>query len=185
MRKLDCRRIATISILASLSVGVQLAPRPPNVELTSLICFLTGFLFGIFSGALLGALTMFVNGFLSPYGFAGMLMPFQMMGMTIMGIAGGIYRKSLEEKPSSARLISIEVAALGAFFTLIYDIITNLACAPWYGWNVTLALIMGTWFTVVHVVSNTVLFGAVFFGLVRTVGNVLGENAWSYQKEVG
>lgn len=180
---MNTRCVALLIVLASLCVGIQITPRPPNVEFTSLICFLVGFLFGVRFGALLGALTMFINGFLSPWGFAGVIMPFQMIGMMIIGIAGGIYRKSLRGNPSFSRLISLEAAILGAFLTLIYDILTNAACAPWYDWNIILALVMGTWFTIVHVVSNTVLFGAVFFGLVKSASNLLGKGALSWQKE--
>jgi len=151
--------------MASLCVGIQLTPRPPNVEFTSLICFLTGFLFGGFFGALLGALTMFINGFLSPWGFAGIIMPFQILGMALMGFVGGVYRKSLGKEPS-ARWFSFEVSFLAAFLTLVYDL-----------------LIMGTWFTIVHVVSNTALFGSALFGLTRIASNLLGEDLWSYQKE--
>jgi len=168
--------------MASLCVGIQLTPRPPNVEFTSLICFLTGFLFGGFFGALLGALTMFINGFLSPWGFAGIIMPFQILGMALMGFVGGVYRKSLGKEPS-VRWFSLEVSFLAAFLTLVYDLITNVGYAVLFNVNIIFVLIMGTWFTIVHVVSNTALFGSALFGLTRIASNLLGENVWSYQKE--
>lgn len=173
---MDCKRIATISILASLCVGIQLAPRPPNVELTSLICFLTGFLFGAFSGALLGALTMFINGFLSPYGFAGtIIMPFQIIGMALIGFAGGVYRKLLGRNFAVERQLKLEVCFLASFLTLIYDVITNVSFAVQFNLNLIVALFAGAWPAVIHNISNVTLFGGVFFPLTEIIGNLVGE----------
>ena len=170
---MNTRQFALLSMLTALCVGIQLTPRPPNVEFTSLICFTVGAIFGIQAGAFLGGLTMFTNSFVSPWGFAGLITPFQMIGMVIIGIVGGIYGKSVKGN-TSAHLTSIEAATLGAFLTLIYDVITNAACAPWYNWNVILALIMGTWFTILHVGSNTVLFGFMFSPLSKIVKRLYG-----------
>ncbi len=178
-----CKHVALLTVMASLCVGFQLTPRPPNVEFTSLICFLTGFLFGAFFGVSLGALTMFINGFLSPWGFAGIIMPFQILGMALMGFIGGVYRKSIGENPSVHWSSNLEASFLAAFLTLMYDIITSVGYAVFFNVDIIVALVAGTWFTIVHVVSNTALFGTAFFGLVKIVGNLLGENAWGYQKE--
>jgi len=177
------KNVALLAVMASLCVGIQIAPRPPNVEFTSIICFLVGFLFGTIFGAFLGALTMFINGFLSPWGFAGMIMPFQMLGMALMGFMGGLYRKSLGRNFSTSKILNLEVSFLAAFVTLIYDIITNIGWALPSGTPIIAALIWSTWFTIVHVVSNTALFGIAFFGLTRIARNLLGEDAWSCQKE--
>jgi len=180
---MEGKRVALLTVMASLCVGIQIAPRLPNVEFTSIICFLVGFLFGTLFGAFLGALTMFINGFLSPWGFAGTIMPFQMFGMALMGFMGGLYRKSLGRNFSTSKILNLEVSFLAAFFTLIYDIITNIGWALPSNTPIIAALIWGTWFTMTHVISNTALFGTAFFGLVRIMGNLLGENVWSCQKE--
>ena len=173
---MKCRRIATLTVMAALCVGIQLTPRPPNVEFTSLICFLTGFLFGALFGALLGALTMFINGFLSPWGFAGIIMPFQMLGMALMGFAGGFYRKTLGGNFNVSESLNFESACLAAFLTLIYDIITNAGYAILFNLPIIAVLITGVWFSIVHVVSNTVLFGAAFHRLVKIVGSLVGDS---------
>jgi len=178
------KRVALLTVMTSLCVGIQLTPRPPNVEFTSLICFLIGFLFGGFFGALLGALTMFINGFLSPWGFAGVIMPFQMLGMALLGFVGGVYRKSLCKNSSMFGSSTWEVSFLASFLTLSYDIITNVGFAILFNVDIIVVLIAGTWFTIIHVVSNTMLFGAAFFRLVKITNKLLGENLWKYQKEV-
>jgi hypothetical protein len=174
-----------LAVMTALCVGLQLAPRPPNVEATSLICFLTGFLFGAVFGTILGALTMFINGFLSPWGFAGIIMPFQMAGMALIGFVGGVYRKLLGGNPTErayTKILQLEVSFLAAFLTLIYDVLTNIGWAWPSNTPIIAALISGTWYTIIHVLSNAMLFGGAFFTLVRIIGNLLGENPWNYQK---
>jgi len=173
---MKCGRVATLTVMAALCIGIQLTPRPPNVEFTSLICFLTGFLFGAPFGALLGALTMFINGFLSPWGFAGIIMPFQMLGMALMGFAGGVYRKLLGNDFSISKSLSFESACLAAFLTLIYDVITNVGYAVLFNLEIIIVLITGVWLSIIHVVSNTVLFWAAFHRLIKIVGSLAGEN---------
>ena len=173
---MECKRTAFLTVIVALCVGIQLTPRPPNVEFTSLICFLTGFLFGASFGVLLGSLTMFINGFLSPYGFAGIIMPFQMLGMALIGLAGGIYRKSLGKDFQVSKTLNFEAACLAAFLTLTYDIITNVGYAVLFNIEIIVVLITGTWFTIIHVVSNIILFGLSFSSLVKIFNNLVGEN---------
>lgn len=183
---MNTRRLALLITLTALCVGIQLTPRLPNVESTSFICFLVGFLFGSFLGASLGALTMFINGFLSPWGFAGVIMPFQMLGMALMGFMGGVYRRLLGGGGGipKSNVLNLEVSFLAAFFTLIYDVITNVGWALPTNTPVVVALFSGALYTVIHVVSNAFLFGTAFLPLTRIVGNLAGESIWSYQKEV-
>lgn len=185
---MNCKRVALLAVMTALCVGIQLTPRPPNVEATSLICFSVGFLFGAGFGALLGALTMFINGFLSPWGFAGIIMPYQMAGMALIGFTGGFYRKILGGNPNNVvnptKTLRLEVSFLAAFLTLIYDIITNIGWALPSGVPIIIALIQGAWFTVIHVTSNVVFFGGAFFILVRIISNLLGGASWNSPKEV-
>jgi uncharacterized membrane protein len=170
-RILETRQIAVLSVLSALCIGVQLTPRPPNVEFTSLFCFLTGFLFGSPFGILLGALTMFINGFLSPWGLAGLNMPFQMAGMAIIGFAGGVYRKTLQSERFSV-IHFVELPVMAAFLTLLYNLITNFGFAVIAGIDLIFALVMGVWFTVIHVVWNTFLFTAAFIPMVEAIRKV-------------
>ena len=180
---LRIRKVAVLAVMTALCVGLQLTPRPPNIEFTSIICFFTGFLYGPIFGISLGALTMFINGFLSPYGNAGVIMPFQVLGMALIGLAGGVYRRSLHSMPSP-RWFSIEVAFLAAFLTFSYDMITNVAYAFLFDVDLAFAIVSGVPFTIIHIVSNIVLFGTTLLGLVKVTQNVTGEDVWSYQKEL-
>jgi len=179
MRSLPTRQLVLLIILAALCVGIQLTPRPPNVEFTSLVVFLVGAIFGASFGATLGILVMFINGFFSPWGFAGLMLPFQVTGMVIVGIGGGLYRRSRGGLYDGRSCI--ETAILGAFLTLVYDIITNFGVAVssmLIGMPILLAfinaIISGALFSVVHVVSNTFVFGLTFFPLTNTLQKLLG-----------
>jgi hypothetical protein len=145
-------------------------------------------MFGAAFGVALGTLTMFINGFLSPWGVAGVVMPYQMAGMALIGFMGGVYRRVLGKNPveitDPPRILNLEVSFLAAFLTLVYDVITNIGWALPYGVPIIVALIQGAWFTVVHVASNIVFFGSAFFILVRVISNLIGENPWSFRKEV-
>ncbi|MFB0523322.1 MAG: hypothetical protein ACETV1_06145, partial [Candidatus Bathyarchaeia archaeon] len=158
--------------LAAVSVGIQLAPRPPNVEATSLITFFVGVIFGVTAGGMFGTLVMFVNGFLSPWGIAGLVLPFQIVGMSIIGAGGGIFGRY--GVTGSTTRVALESAILGSFLTLIYDIITNIGVALISNVPIVLALLAGVVFSFVHVVSNTFFFGLAFAPLMR-----IFKNLWS------
>jgi hypothetical protein len=170
----DSRIIALIGIFTALCLAIQLSPRPPNVEFTSLFTFAVGFMFGSLVGVTFGSFVMFVNGFFSPWGFAGSNMPFQIIGMAIVGLAGGLYRKYLRNYGSTS--FWIEASIIGAFLTEAYDLITNFGVAVSYmivgmnpGLAVITALAYGTPFSLIHVVSNIFVFGAIFFPLIKAL----------------
>jgi riboflavin transporter FmnP len=104
-------------------------------------------------------------------------MPFQIVGMALVGLAGGLYRK-YSQGYGSAKFY-LEVAVLGAFLTVLYDLVTNFGVALplMASMDPTLAVITalayGLPFCLVHVFSNIVVFGIVFFPLVKVLDNVL------------
>ena len=184
VRSLSTRQIVLLTVMSALCVGIQLTPRPPNVEFTSLIIFLIGAVFGVSFGATLGILVMFINGFLSPWGFAGLLLPFQIGGMVIIGIVGGLYGRTMTNSRDARSYF--EIAVLGAFLTLVYDVITNFGVAVSYmliGTSAPLAfvnaIIFGAIFSVVHIVSNAAVFGMILVPLASTMERFLGgEKTW-------
>lgn len=170
----DTRTIAFMGVFTALCLAIQLSPRPPNVEFTSFFTFIVGFMFGPLIGVVFGSFVMFVNGFVSPWGFAGLNMPFQVVGMAIVGLAGSMYRRYSRSYGSVS--LWVEVSILGAFLTELYDLITNFGVAVSYmivGMNPTLAVITalayGTPFSLIHVFSNALVFGAIFFPLIKVL----------------
>lgn len=174
------RQITLVSALTATCLGLQLLPRPPNIEFTSIITFTAGISFGCLVGAVLGAFVMLVNGFLSPWGLAGLNIPFQIVGMSIIGIVGGLYSKTV--KGCGTTRLYVEASVLGAFLTLIYDVITNFGFAAQIVLftNVSLlaafigALITGALFSFFHVASNFLLFMAAI-PMARAIQEQLGR----------
>jgi len=182
------QKVALFGVLIALGLVVQLLPRPPNVEFTSLLTFVIGMAFGSAAGVFCGSLIMFVNGFLSPWGFAGLLMPFQMMGMAIAGVVGGVYRRYLPNPTET--WFFVEAGVLGAFIAFIYDVITNIGVTFSFviaGTSPLLALFSalawGAPFSLIHVASNTVVFGAIFLPLMKALNNLLDGVGFWLKKE--
>jgi hypothetical protein len=171
--------IAIVSILTATGLAIQLSPRPPNVEFTSLIVFVTGMVFGSIIGSLLGTLIMFVNGFLSPYGFGGLFIPFQMAGMVITGFSGGLYgrlSKSLGNPYNEAKKavgLHIEAAVMGAFLTTIYQILMIAATALVFTTSFFVAFISSILFMVSQIVSNIIIFGITVFPISYAIKKFL------------
>jgi hypothetical protein len=132
-----------------------------------------GTFLGSLVGGAFGATVMLINGFLSPWGQAGFVLPFQMGGMAIIGFAGGIYRKfGIEE---NTRRLFIEVAILGGFLTLVYDIITNSGVAIQAQSAFLPVFLVGIPMSILHVASNIALFGFAFPPLTKTMDNFLSR----------
>ncbi|MCD6445448.1 ECF transporter S component [Candidatus Bathyarchaeota archaeon] len=179
------RKLALLTVLTSLCLAIQLTPRPPNAEFTSLFTFIVGIIYGILNGALFGCFIMFVNCFFSPYSFAGLNAPFQMIGMAIAGILGGIYRNYLSKNIYQKRFC-LETAILGGLIAIIFDLITNCGWGVSFilsGMNPTLAfftaLASGTPLAIIHTLSNIIVFGVLTAPLVKILDNMIkGEGFW-------
>ena len=176
----NTRRIALFSVMASLCTVLQVVPRPPGLEFTSLLTFSTGVIFGSVFGASLGVIVMLVNAFLSPVGFAGLNMPFQLVGMGLIGLVGGLYKM---QDDGTARFVA-ETAILCAFLTFTYYLITNAGFALYlvlFGGNVSfaeaiaIAQVTGAPFTLTYIITNILLFGIFTVPLVSSMEKLLGR----------
>jgi hypothetical protein len=112
-------------------------------------------------------------------------MPFQIAGMMLLGVVGGLYGKT--KKGVYTRSVTGEAAVLGAFLTLVYDVITNFGIVVSYMMLGTAMLpafaatmVFGAVFSAVHVVSNSLVFGLAFYPLTKvTKGVFRGEKTWT------
>jgi hypothetical protein len=174
---MNTRKLAFLNTMVGVCLAIQIAPRPPNVEFTSFLTFVVGLAEGAAFGALFGSFVMLVNGFFSPYGFGGLNIPFQMAGMIIAGVLGGLYRRFTPNIDFSAKF-SFETAVLGALIALVFDLITNLG----YGMQLVLtgeslslalftALAVGAFFSLVHIISNSAVFGLLFLPVMDALNS--------------
>ena len=174
---MNTRKLTFIIIVTAVCLAIQIAPRPPNVEFTSFFTFIIGLAEGAVAGAFFGSFVMLINGFASPYGFGALNIPFQMAGMMIAGGLGGTYRKFSLNLNFSAKF-SLETAVLGALIAFLYDLITNLG----YGMQLVLtgeslylalftAIAFGAFFSLLHIVSNSVVFGVLFLPVMKALNS--------------
>jgi len=174
---MNTRRLAFFIVMTALCLALQIAPRPPNVEFTSFFSFVVGLAEGAVIGAFFGSFVMLINGFVSPYGFGGLNIPFQMAGMIIAGVLGGVYRRFTPNIDFSARF-SLETAVLGALIALVFDLITNMG----YGMQLVLtgeslslafftAIAIGAFYSLLHIISNSVVFGVLFLPIMNALNS--------------
>ena len=154
--------IARVGIFASLAFAVN-APFLviPNVETFSVALFLSGVFLGIIDGlavALVGG-TIFV--FFNPNG-PQTIMPVglaQIVGFMLFGFAGGLLRPLILKNPNSRKVIVIS-AMTGLGLTFWYDFSTNFALAVLHIYGpFWVTLIGGLSFAIIHIISNTIIFG--------------------------
>ena len=152
--------MATSAVLIAVAVAVGLLlAAVPNVEGISAVCFVSGFLLGWKRGGLVGATAMVLLSLLNPLGPAPPpVFAAQVAGMGTIGMAGDLLKRA---RPGRARA-GLYSMAFGAVLTLIYDILTNYGVAVSVGrWqNPAAIMLAGVPFSAIHIVTNTVIFGA-------------------------
>ena len=156
--------IGIVVIMSALGVaGGYLFSFIPNVEVISAIIFITGFLTGLTGGMLTGTIIFVIYGFFNPYGPSPL--PFlliQCFAGGIIGVGGFVQRKY---RLDTMYLFMVS----GLVLTFLYDLITNLGGFILFPTGKTLLayLIAGIPFSVIHMVSNVLIFGFVVHPLIN------------------
>jgi hypothetical protein len=141
-----------------------------NVKIMDLLVFVTGLTFGVVPGMSVGVLTWLIYGVLNPYGFSLPILVTTASLEALYGLAGGLLSKYGRETVSKTSVMSgVKFAILGFIITFIYDIGTNIVFAQSVGMDITTVLISGIPFSIVHEVSNAILF---FLGVVPAVKSI-------------
>jgi uncharacterized membrane protein len=154
-----------VFIALAVALGWLLAA-VPNVEAISAICFFSGYLLGPGPGAIIGAVSMLLFSGLNPLGPP--LPPVfvaQVVMMAVIGVSGHAWRRIIIRmgKPE------VLAAGFGAVLTFLYGVLADYGFAVSMGrWREPLPVIVaGIPFSVVHIVSNAVIFGSVSAFIVR------------------
>jgi hypothetical protein len=153
--------------MVALGLTGAYAESIPNLEVLTIVAFLSGVLLGVADGALVGAVTMLVYSALNPYGAAHpLLMASQVASQAVTGGVGGAFGGTrLGNGPWPLR--SVVLALTGVALTLLYDLLTNLATGVLLG-QIRATLIAGVPFAAWHLVTNLALFavaGPALYGL--------------------
>ncbi len=164
-------RVALIAVLAAMAIGGNYALSAiPNVELSSVMVFLSGFLFGSIIGALVGLIAMVIYQLWNPWGAFIPPIGLAVIGCTIfIGIVGGILGKALQRLDYSDVRWFLLPTLFGLLLTLFYDLVTTFVYSVTFSIPFIVALISGLPFTLIHIISNALLFGLLTQPVTRAV----------------
>ena len=164
-------RVCIIAIMTAACLATNYALIGlPNVKCMDFLVFISGLLFGPSVGVSVGALTWLIYGTVNPYGFCLPILLATTLSETIYGLAGGIIKRSEGlgwVENGGLAWSAYRLGALGFALTAIYDLLTNLAFAITFGLPVWLAIAYGAWFSLVHELSNAIMFAACTPALAR------------------
>ena len=154
--------IARVGIFASLAFAVN-APFLviPNVETFSVALYLSGIFLGIMDGLAVSVVAGTIFVFFNPNGPQTILLVglAQITGFMLFGLAGGFLRSYVLNNYAGKRVMLIS-GAVGFVLSLFYDISTNLALALLHIYGpFWLTIFGGLSFGLIHIVSNTIIFG--------------------------
>jgi hypothetical protein len=164
-------RVALIAVLAAMAIGGNYALSAiPNVELSSVMVFLSGFLFGAFIGAIVGFISMSIYQLWNPWGAFIPPIGIAVIGCTIViGIVGGIIGRALNRLTYSDNRWFLLPSLFGILLTCFFDLVTTFAYSVGFGIPFIVALVTGLPFMVIHSISNAILFSLLTQPVTRAI----------------
>ena len=167
------RYVLTALFAAVGAAGGYLLMAIPNVEVVTLLMFAAGYALGLVHGLVAAVVTAILYFGLNPQG--GMFPPMlaaQTAGLCAAPLAGFLFRKLDHRlfKSEITRVFALAVTAV--VITIWYDLLTNIAFPIFTGMGINALvgfLIAGIPFSILHVVSNVVIFSVVGRPLITTV----------------
>ena len=180
-------RIALMSIFSALSlvVGYMLVSIP-NIELFTLIIFLSGFILGEKEGAAIGLISSFLFCFFNPMGASALpLLTVQLIYYSLIGFLGGYIKKKMEKQSFYDPLgdlyvfpvliifgiIAATMTSAYQFFSQLVDYISYFAMQETF----FIYIIPGIPFTAVHIIGNTLGFLFILPGLIQITHNLINS----------
>ena len=146
-----------------------------NVKIMDFIIFVSGFVFGPFTGALIGVMTWMVYGTLNPYGFSLPILVATASSEALYGVLGGILGDRTIHFEGRPLLTNLKFAIVGFLLTFLYDLITNVASALTVGIPIEVALISGIPFSIAHELSNAAFFFVGAAPVIKAIRQVYME----------
>jgi hypothetical protein len=161
MQRLRKTILGSLLTAVTVALGFSLAG-VPNVELMTLTVFVSGYLLGATSGALIGGASIALHSIFNPLGAAlPPLLAAQVFGFAVVGACGGWFGPWIA---NGHRIFTVLAAAgFGLVLTLLYDILTNVGAfltitGERGKTDLVQFVVAGLAFTIMHVVWNTGVF---------------------------
>ncbi|UCD37673.1 MAG: hypothetical protein JSW54_12760 [Fidelibacterota bacterium] len=157
-------RMALMAMFVALMVGSGWAlAMVPNIEFVTALAFTAGATLGPGSGALAGAAGMFLFSATNPIG-SGLAFPVLLIAQVVsqagVGLLGGLFSRTSWHNLHRWPMRTI-IALAGLTGTLLYDGLTSISFPLYAGarmGEILTLLVSGLAFTVLHQVSNTMIF---------------------------
>lgn len=156
---MNLREIILMAIFIALAIaGGLILAQFPNIELVTIVIFLSGLILGASRGLVVGAVAEFLYSFFNPYGVAAPpLLIAQVISMALAGVAGGLLKFLINHRLPPIWLLGI----IGFSLTFIFDLLTTASITFFIGTGMAgfwAAVTWGLYFYIAHQVSNTLLF---------------------------
>lgn len=178
-------RFALIATFSALSVvlGYMLA-YIPNIEIFTLMIFLSGFIMGKRDGMIIGLLSSAIFTFLNPLGPSPLpLFAYQLAHYSLTGLSGALTRSYLNSKDffkpkEDLYLLKIIIifGITGGLLTFTYDILSTffggLIVSPKIEYFI-ITYFSGIIFTSIHLIGNILGFIFILPGLIQLVLRLL------------
>ena len=178
-------RVAITSVFTALSVilGYMLIFLP-NIELITLMIFLSGFIIGKKEGTLVGAFSSFIFCFFNPMGASSfLLLTVQLIYYSSVGFIGGFTNNLLKNrkffKPREDLYVYpvlIIFGTIAVLMTAIYSLFAEIAgyssiagsAVPFITY-----LMLGIPYTIIHIIGNLLGFVIILPGLIQLLYKLL------------
>jgi hypothetical protein len=184
-RMSDSRWISITAIMTALAlVGNYALVAVPNLELGSTVLFVTAYIFGAHMAIWSTLIMSLLFGIINPWGaFIPQIWISQVIGWFYIVTVGSIMgRSGSNGKRLEPR--KWELAITGAFVTFIFEQVTNLGYSATFGVPFFLSVAAALPFTLIHIVSNAVIFSQVVPMLNSALSRQLKDLIWSTDSEV-
>ena len=153
------RKVAIVANMTALALlGNYALVGVPNVELGSVVIFITALVFGLPMGIWTALLTSIIFSTINPWGpFIPQIWLTQMIGWVYIAMVGGL----LGGKKNDRYQGRIEMFVVGAYLAAVFDLATNIGYSLVYGVPYSVAVILGLPFMFMHVISNAFILAFV------------------------
>jgi len=174
-------RISLIATFTALAIVLGYAMAYiPNIEVFTLMIFLSGFIMSKKEGAIIGLLSASIFTFFNPFGPSPPpLFIYQLIHYSLTGISGGlakdfmVNRKFFKPKEDLyVYQVMIIFGVIGGILTFLFDILSTLLG----GFTVSTSIdyfiasyLFGIVFTTVHLIGNILVFVFLLPGLIQII----------------
>ena len=174
-------RISLIATFTALAIVLGYAMAYiPNIEVFTLMIFLSGFIMGKKEGAIIGLLSASIFTFFNPFGSSPPpLFIYQLIHYSLTGISGGLVKDFMVNrkffKPKEdlyVYQVMIIFGVIGGILTFLFDILSTLLG----GFTVSTSIdyfiasyLFGIVFTTVHLIGNILVFVFLLPGLIQII----------------